>query len=248
MRKCEDEGLNDSRKLKKSTERPIFSIFNIDWERGYLDSQRIFLSKWLLSNTGAKFPIKWTAPEAINFGTFSIKSDVWSFGILLTEIVTFGRIPYPGRRRQLHFSVHEVLAAFLIYFIFLTSGMTNPEVIRSLDRSYRMPCPEGCPAELYDVMMMCWKQKAEERPTFEFLQTTLNDFFIATEGQYEMQPWGRQKKRPEENLKGLLVQTESYLNGQFSGHELRECKTLTCLLLFLPKCWWKWSRHLYNTF
>lgn len=66
--------------------------------------------------------------------------------------------------------------------------MTNPEVIRNLDQSYRMPCPDGCPVELYDVMMMCWKQKPEERPTFEFLQTTLNDFFIATEGQYEMQP------------------------------------------------------------
>ncbi|XP_034755929.1 tyrosine-protein kinase Blk [Etheostoma cragini] len=111
---------------------------------------------------GAKFPIKWTAPEAINYGTFSIKSDVWSFGILLTEIITYGRIPYPG--------------------------MTNPEVIRSLDKSYRMPCPDGCPLELYDIMNMCWKQKPEDRPTFEFLQNTLNDFFIATEGQYEMQP------------------------------------------------------------
>ncbi|XP_053300826.1 tyrosine-protein kinase Blk [Pleuronectes platessa] len=114
------------------------------------------------AHEGAKFPIKWTAPEAINFGTFSIKSDVWSFGILLTEIITYGRIPYPG--------------------------MTNPEVIRSLDLSYRMPCPEGCPEELYDMMMTCWKQAPEERPTFEFLQNMLNDFFIATEGQYETQP------------------------------------------------------------
>ena len=46
--------------------------------------------------TGAKFPIKWTAPEAALYGKFTIKSDVWSFGILLTELVTKGRVPYPG--------------------------------------------------------------------------------------------------------------------------------------------------------
>ncbi|XP_027621253.1 tyrosine-protein kinase Blk isoform X2 [Tupaia chinensis] len=45
---------------------------------------------------GAKFPIKWTAPEAIHFGVFTIKADVWSFGILLMEIVTYGRVPYPA--------------------------------------------------------------------------------------------------------------------------------------------------------
>lgn len=68
------------------------------------------------------------------------------------------------------------------------SGMTNPEVIRNLDKSYRMPSPEGCPEELYEVMLQCWKEKPEERPTFEHLQDLLSDFFIATEGQYEMHP------------------------------------------------------------
>lgn len=43
-----------------------------------------------------KFPIKWTAPEAAFERKFSVKSDVWSFGILLYELVTYGRIPYPG--------------------------------------------------------------------------------------------------------------------------------------------------------
>uniref|UniRef100_G3X8M0 Tyrosine-protein kinase n=1 Tax=Meleagris gallopavo TaxID=9103 RepID=G3X8M0_MELGA len=111
---------------------------------------------------GAKFPIKWTAPEAINYGTFTIKSDVWSFGILLTEIVTYGRIPYPG--------------------------MTNPEVIQNLERGYRMPQPDNCPRELYELMMLCWKEQPEERPTFEYMKSVLEDFFTATEGQYQQQP------------------------------------------------------------
>jgi fyn-related kinase len=62
---------------------------------------------------GAKFPIKWTAPEAAMMNKFSIKSDVWSFGILLVEIVTYGRIPYPG--------------------------MTNAEVLQQVDRG----CVDG---------------------------------------------------------------------------------------------------------
>ncbi|XP_078133632.1 tyrosine-protein kinase Lck [Sander vitreus] len=108
---------------------------------------------------GAKFPIKWTAPEAINYGTFSIKSDVWSFGILLTEIVTYGRIPYPG--------------------------MSNPEVIQTLEQGYRMPKPENCPEGLYNVMCLCWRENPEDRPTFEYLRSVLEDFFTATERQYQ---------------------------------------------------------------
>uniref|UniRef100_H3DQF3 Tyrosine-protein kinase n=1 Tax=Tetraodon nigroviridis TaxID=99883 RepID=H3DQF3_TETNG len=62
---------------------------------------------------GAKFPIKWTAPEAALYGRFTIKSDVWSFGILLTELATKGRVPYPG--------------------------MVNREVLDQVERGYRMP-------------------------------------------------------------------------------------------------------------
>ena len=45
---------------------------------------------------GAKFPIKWTAPEAALYSRFTIKSDVWSFAILVAEVVTKGAMPYPG--------------------------------------------------------------------------------------------------------------------------------------------------------
>nr|XP_023406728.1 tyrosine-protein kinase Blk isoform X4 [Loxodonta africana] len=123
---------------------------------------RIIDSEYI-AQEGAKFPIKWTAPEAIHFGVFTIKADVWSFGILLMEIVTYGCVPYPG--------------------------MSNPEVIRSLEQGYRMPRPDSCPPELYSgVISKCWRSRREERPTFEFLQSVLQDFYTATEQQYESSP------------------------------------------------------------
>ncbi|XP_037537498.1 tyrosine-protein kinase Lyn isoform X1 [Nematolebias whitei] len=108
---------------------------------------------------GAKFPIKWTAPEAINYGTFTIKSDMWSFGVLLYEIITYGKIPYPG--------------------------MTKAEVVSSIQRGYRMPRPDNCPQELYDIMTSCWNQKPDDRPTFDYTQSVLDDFYTATESQYQ---------------------------------------------------------------
>ncbi|XP_052755909.1 tyrosine-protein kinase abl-1 isoform X1 [Galleria mellonella] len=111
------------------------------------------------ARVGARFPIKWTAPEAANYSKFSIKSDVWSFGILLTELVTYGRIPYPG--------------------------MTNAEVLHQVEHGYRMPCPQNCPAALYEIMLECWHKDPVKRPTFETLQWKLEDFFTMDNSEYK---------------------------------------------------------------
>ena len=103
------------------------------------------------AHTGAKFPIKWTAPEAALYSCFTIKSDVWSFGILLYELITYGRFPYPG--------------------------MSNAQVLDALKNGYRMPCPMGCPLQLYEVMRECWNNETASRPTFEMLQWKLEGFF-----------------------------------------------------------------------
>jgi len=70
------------------------------------------------ARVGARFPIKWTAPEAANYNRFTIKSDVWSFGILITEIVTYGRLPYPGMMRwyaDVEFMLHINYVIMVIF-------------------------------------------------------------------------------------------------------------------------------------
>lgn len=110
------------------------------------------------ARTGAKFPIKWTAPEAALYASFTIKSDVWSFGVLLYEIITRGQVPYPG--------------------------MQNREVIDQVERGYRMPQPRDCPNPLYQVMLQSWDQAPEQRPTFEFLFHYFDDYFVAVQPSY----------------------------------------------------------------
>ena len=56
-----------------------------------------------IARQGTRFPIKWTAPEAAKGSKFSTKSDVWSFGIVLTELITYGAVPYPGTLSRLLF-------------------------------------------------------------------------------------------------------------------------------------------------
>ncbi|KAL4629407.1 proto-oncogene tyrosine-protein kinase Yrk-like isoform X1 [Arapaima gigas] len=138
---------------------------------------------------GAKFPIKWTAPEAALYGKFTIKSDVWSFGILLTELITKGRVPYPGTRAHTHTHTHTpclclALGTCVTSFPF-PSGMNNREVLEQVERGFRMPCPVGCPASLHELMLQCWRKEPDERHTFEYLQSFLEDYFTATEPQYQ---------------------------------------------------------------
>lgn len=109
---------------------------------------------------GAKFPIKWTAPEAAMYGRFSIKSDVWSFGILLYELISHGSIPY--------------------------AGMQNKEVIEQVQRGYRLPKPPNCdcPDEVYKQMRDCWNQDPDKRPTFDFLENFFGNYAVSSEQSY----------------------------------------------------------------
>ena len=104
----------------------------------------------ILSNPESKFPVRWTAPEAIVHGHFSIQSDVWSFGVLLWEIITHGKTPYPN--------------------------MTNSQVREELQKGYHMPCPTECSERLYSIILECWKDRPNDRPNFQRVKTLLLDY------------------------------------------------------------------------
>ncbi|PAA76537.1 hypothetical protein BOX15_Mlig004632g2 [Macrostomum lignano] len=95
------------------------------------------------SGSGAvdRIPLKWTAPECIkDRSRFSLKSDVWSYGILLWEIYSFGRLPYPR--------------------------ISTDQVHARLMSGYRMESPDKCPADVYGLMLDCWLLQPILRPSF----------------------------------------------------------------------------------
>jgi c-src tyrosine kinase len=103
---------------------------------------------------GGKFPIKWTAPEALRDSKFTNKSDMWSFGILLWEIYSFGRVPYPR--------------------------IPLADVVMHVERGYRMEAPDGCPKEIYDIMRQAWELEPSDRPTFKEVLVTLENIRATT--------------------------------------------------------------------
>uniref|UniRef100_H2ZN82 non-specific protein-tyrosine kinase n=1 Tax=Ciona savignyi TaxID=51511 RepID=H2ZN82_CIOSA len=119
---------------------------------------RITLNDIYEVSRDTKFPIKWTAPEAALRQMFTIKSDVWSFGILLTELLGKGRMPYPG--------------------------MTNRETLEQVEQGYRMPKQPNCPDRLYAIMLSCWQAEPQKRDSFETLQWKLEEFYFSDDGVY----------------------------------------------------------------
>ncbi|XP_045165193.2 fibroblast growth factor receptor 2-like [Mercenaria mercenaria] len=112
-------------------------------------SRDIYESDYYFQELGGRLPYKWMSPESLINGKYTTKSDVWSYGILLWEMVTLGSSPYPGILPDMLISMHN-------------SG-------------YIMPQPSLCPSDIYSIMVECWKYTPDERPIFKKLVLDLDD-------------------------------------------------------------------------
>ncbi|XP_037089699.1 ephrin type-A receptor 4-like [Pollicipes pollicipes] len=104
---------------------------------------------------GGKIPVRWTAPEAIAFRKFTSSSDVWSFGIVAWEVMSYGERPY--------------------------WSWSNQEVIKSIEKDYRLPAPMDCPEALHQLMLDCWQRERAHRPPFVSIVHTLDGLISCPE-------------------------------------------------------------------
>ncbi|XP_075714236.1 tyrosine-protein kinase Fes/Fps [Rhinoderma darwinii] len=116
------------------TEKNVLKISDFGMSREEADG--------VYSSTGGmkQIPVKWTAPEALNYGRYSSESDIWSFGILLWEAFSLGAVPY--------------------------TTMTNQQTREAIDKGIRLPAPEMCPDDIYKLMLRCWENDPNKRPSF----------------------------------------------------------------------------------
>uniref|UniRef100_A0A674E4F8 Tyrosine-protein kinase receptor Tie-1 n=1 Tax=Salmo trutta TaxID=8032 RepID=A0A674E4F8_SALTR len=101
-----------------------------------------------VKKTMGRLPVRWMAIESLNYSVYTTKSDVWSFGVLLWEIVSLGGTPY--------------------------CGMTCAELYEKLPQGYRMEQPRNCDDEVYELMRQCWRDRPYERPPFSQISVQLN--------------------------------------------------------------------------
>ena len=96
-----------------------------------------------------KLPVKWSAPEAVFFKRYTLKSDVWSYGMLLYEIWSVGRKPWPYE--------------------------DNRSTVEKMARGVNLPPPAGCSRAVYEIMVTSWHPKADQRPDMKHLVTLLKE-------------------------------------------------------------------------
>ncbi|KAF7696365.1 hypothetical protein HF521_006459 [Silurus meridionalis] len=110
---------------------------------------RYVLDDQYLSSSGAKFPVKWSPPEVFNFCRYSSKSDVWSFGVLMWEVFTEGKMPFENN--------------------------LNHEVVTMVMQGHRLHQPKKAAPHIYEIMQKCWQERPEDRPAFRDITQMIAD-------------------------------------------------------------------------
>jgi serine/threonine protein kinase len=113
-------------------------------------SREIYSADYYRVQSKSSLPIRWMPPEAIMYGKFSSDSDIWSFGVVLWEIFSFGLQPY--------------------------YGFSNQEVIEMVRKRQLLPCSEDCPPRMYSLMTECWNEIPSRRPRFKDIHVRLRSW------------------------------------------------------------------------
>uniref|UniRef100_A0A8D0HEW8 Proto-oncogene tyrosine-protein kinase receptor Ret n=1 Tax=Sphenodon punctatus TaxID=8508 RepID=A0A8D0HEW8_SPHPU len=115
-------------------------------------SRDVYEEDSYVKRSKGRIPVKWMAIESLFDHIYTTQSDVWSFGVLLWEIVTLGGNPYPGIAPERLFNL--------------------------LKTGYRMEKPENCSEEMYSLMLRCWKQEPDKRPMFAEISKELEKMMV----------------------------------------------------------------------